>query len=237
MDSLTKANIERVSVDLDIGYGKTQASRFYKYDGQLGVSVSLATSLIVPLSLQSYYKKNSENKIAKRKEETAGMGTQLHAIPEAEAKGEQVVIPEGGEEWQKRWEETKKEFDITAEYSEVMVFSKKHAFGGQIDRIGNFAGKRSVIDFKSGNYSVMDLWKTEAYRQAYVEMTGDKDVGTVVLYLPRPDLIERGQKVRHYTVQQHESCFNSFLAAYRCFKMIYYNQLIKAGMRKEDVFQ
>lgn len=235
--NLEESGIERIGCPIDLGYGKTRECRFYRYEDQLGASVSLATSLVVPLSLQDWYKNNSANKIEKRKQETAGMGSQLHAIPEAEHKSQEVVVPDGGEAWMQNWEQAKKEFDITAEHSEVMVFSKRYSFGGQIDRIGNFAGKKCVIDFKSGSYSVMDLWKTEAYRRAYVEMTGETEIGAVVLYLPRPELLARGQKPRHYTIQQYDSCFLSFLSAYQVFKMTYYSELLKAGMTRENVFQ
>ena len=229
---LKSANIERVGATID---GKIPI-RLYKYEGQVGVSVSTACDLIVPLGLQNYYKKGKYEKLEARKEETATIGSNGHELIEKQAKGEEVKPDENLKEWFTAWNETQKQFEISAEMSEVKVFSKTFAYGGQIDRVGVFDGKRCVIDFKTGRYSHINLWKTEAYRQAYIEMTGDREVGAVVLHLPRPDLASKGHKIAHYTIERHETCFLNFLCAYQDFLMYYYKDLIKAGMTEKDVF-
>ena len=224
------AKIERISHVVD-----KKDTRFYKFDEQVGLSVSSACSVITPYYLQNWYKKNSANKINKRLEETAGQGTEGHSLIEQQAEGKEVEPKEELKEWFSEWNKTQKQYEISAEMSEIMVFSKTFAYGGQIDRVGMFQGKRCIIDFKTGSYSHMNLWKTEAYRQAYIEMTGD-EVGAVVLHLPRPDLMERGHKVRHYTIDRHTTCFLNFLSAYQCMRMLYYKDLLKAGMSSKDVF-
>jgi len=234
--NLADANIEQVGFDIPINKHKTYHGRLYEMDGQLGSSVSMACDVISPLFLQEWRKSNTARAINKRLEETAGPGTQGHLLIEKQAEGEKVTPPEELKEWFTEWDKTQIQYSITAEQSEVKVFSKTYAYGGRIDRIGEFNGKRCIIDFKTGSYSHINLWKTEAYRQAYVEMTGDKDVGAIVLHLPRPDLMARGHKVRHYTIQRHTSCFLAFLSAYQTFRMLYFKDLLKAGMREEDVF-
>ena len=209
-------------------------TRFYRYDGKLGLSVSAACSLIVPYHLQSWYKKNSEKKIDKRMNETANLGTDGHALIESQAKGVDVKPKEYLKEWFEEWNKTQKQYEITAEMNEEGVFSKVFGYGGTPDRVGMFQGRRTILDFKTGSYSHLNLYKTEAYRQAYIEMTGDKDIDAVVLHLPRPDLMERGQKVRHYRIEHHIPCFLAFLSAYYDIRMYYGKDLQKAGM--EDVY-
>jgi hypothetical protein len=234
---LNNAGINRSHHKLDIGYGKEQEIRLYEWNGQKGLSVGTATSCVVPLSRQEYYQKGKKEDMDKRRGETAEIGIAAHKIMEADGRGEEVSVPDGMSEWHAEWDKAKKNFDITAEYSEVKVFSQTYNYGGTIDRIGNFNGTRCVMDLKSGHYSHIDLWKTEAYRQAYIEMTGDHEVGLVVLYIPRPDLAARGKTPRHYSVQHHNSCFLAFLSAMYNFKMLYYKELPKMGFTGDQIFQ
>lgn len=233
--NLKDANIERVSASIKSGWAEIPI-RMYRYEGQLGCSVSTACDLIVPLHLQNYFKKTDFKKQEDHKKATANLGSNGHELIEKQAEGQEVAPDDNLKEWFSAWNETKKQYEISAEMSEVKVFSKTFAYGGQIDRVGEFNGKRCIIDFKTGRYSHINLWKTEAYRQAYIEMTGDRDIGAVVLHLPRPDLMAKGHKVAHYTIERHETCFLSFLCAYQNFKMYYYKDLIKAGMVEKDVF-
>lgn len=231
--NLADANIERISATIDNG---KVPIRLYKFDNQIGCSVSTACNMIVPIGLQNYYKRGEYKKIEAHRDATATLGTEGHALVEKQAAGEEVHPKEELKEWFNDWNKIQAQYEITSELSEVKVFSKTFAFGGQIDRIGNFNGKKCVIDFKTGRYSHINLWKTEAYRQAYIEMTGDKDIGAVVLHLPRPDLMKRGQKVAHYTIERHETCFLNFLCSYQTLCMYYYKDLLAAGMTEKDVY-
>lgn len=234
---LQDAGIEQIDATLELDFKKKEKIRLYRHEGHLGVGVSSAYSIVCPLERQSYYKKNEGEKIEARREETASQGTEAHKLIELQSQGQEVVPKEELGEWFQTWNKTQQEFNITSEYSEVRVFSHQFSYGGTIDRIGMFHGQRCVIDFKTGRYSHLDLHKTEAYRQAYIEMTGDKDVGCVVLYLPRPDLAKKGFKPKHYTIQNHIPCFSAFLSGYYLFRMMYYSQLHKLGMEKEDIFR
>lgn len=233
LKELKEANIERIGATID---GKIPI-RLYSYEGQLGCSVSTACDLIVPLGLQNYYKKGEYKKLEERKESTANIGSNGHALIEKQSEGKEVVPPEELKEWFGEWEKTQVQYSVgESELHEVKVFSKLFAYGGQLDDLRIFNGKRCLIDYKTGRYSHINLWKLEAYRQAYIEMTGDREVGAVVLHLPRPDLMARGQKVAHYTIERHETCFLSFLCAYQNFCLYYYKDLLKAGMTEKDVF-
>ncbi len=231
---LTKAQIKRISANLS-DYQKTKV-RLYEHEEQKGLSVSDCCGIVVPHYLQNWFRNKTKKEIEKVKDTTASVGSLCHTLPEKQAKGEDVTPPEELKQWYADWNKTQKKYDISAEMSEVMVFSKRYAYGGQIDRVGAFNGKRCIIDFKTGHYSHINLWKTEAYRQAYIEMTGDSEVGAVVLHLPRPDLVRRGHEPKHYSINRHDTVFLSFLCAYQDVCMLYYTDLIKLGMSAKDVY-
>ena len=238
--NLKNAGIEQYTVDLKLKYGFKDLLvplRMYEYCGMKGLSVTTALQCFQKFELQEWKERSTKESMAERKKETAGLGTEAHSLIEQEAKGETVQPKEELKEWFDEWKKTEKQFDITSEYSEVRVFSKSFLYGGTIDRIGMFNGKRSIIDFKSGSYSHSHLWTTEAYRQAYGEMTGDWDTQTIVLMLPRPDLIAKGAKPRHYTVSRHTQCFTAFLSCYFALRMMYGKELCEAGMDKERVYE
>lgn len=236
MKSLREAEIVEINDRPLILNKQEYPLRLYQYQGQVGASVSSAVSMAVKLELQKYMKKTSGAAIDKRSEETASFGIGGHKLIEDEAAGKEVTPPEELKDWYQEWKKAQTEYKIEEECSEVRVFSKVFAFGGRIDRIGNFNGKKSIIDLKTGRYSHIDLWKTEAYRQAYVELTGDVDIGAVVLYVPRPDLAARGLKVKHYTISRHIQCFSAFLSCYQALRMNYFKELQEVGMSQKDVF-
>ncbi len=229
--------IKQIDYDLDIGYGKTENIRLYEFEGQRGVSISTAPSIFVPLSLQDYYRNKSKNAQLKASNKAKELGTQAHALLEKEETEEPEPPKEELREWFDDWKKVKTDWNIApAEYTELKVFSRVFATGGKIDRIGAINGKRYVIDYKTGRFSFLDLWKTTAYRELYVEMSGDLDVGVMVIYLPKPDLVKQGHKPKKYTVTRYESCFATWLGLYDAFKMQYHKELIKAGMTPEDVY-
>lgn len=235
---------ERIAFKIQLQGKKEFSGRLYSYQGDIGAGVSLAMCEYVELRRQEWMRVSSENKQLKVANDAAAKGSFLHTIPQAQAEGKEIEKPEFEtiseeevKQWTAQWEKTSTEHKITAEHSELTVYSKIFHFGGTIDRVGMFDGKRMVMDFKTGRFHYSDLWKTEAYRQAYMEMTGDRDVGTVVIYLPRPELVARGEKPRHFTIQQHTSCFSAFLGCYHAFKMNHFKELQAAGMSKEAVFQ
>lgn len=245
MMDLKSANIERIGATID---GKIPI-RMYRYEGQIGCSVSTACDIVVPLGLQNYYKKNTPKKIEETKEKSAGVGSTLHELADKAIKEEKVEPKPEFKKWVEDNHETVAKYKMVAEASEIKLFSKVFAVGGQVDYIGTFdcdcpqcsknlpKSKRAIVDRKTGRYNVINLWKTSMYRQMYVELTGDQDIGTVILHQPRPDLIEKGVKGTHYSIGRHETCVLSFLSAYQDFKMYYYRDLIKAGMRESDVYQ
>jgi hypothetical protein len=232
--ALTDLNIQQEDVLMDIGYGKQASIRLYEQDGIRGPGVSTAMSCFQPLSLQNWKENTAKEEIQSKGKKGRDFGTAGHALLDQEAKGQEIAPKEELKEWHESWAKVRKEFDITAEYSEVRVFSKKYSYGGTVDRIGMFKGKRCVIDFKTGSYSHSHLWTTEAYRRCAIEMGESEDLGTVVLYLPKPG---KFQPPRHYTVSRHDVCFLNFLAAKRTFQMLYYKELMGFGMAPEQVFQ
>lgn len=245
--NIKNANIERIGVHFE-KFKKKIPIRLYKHDGQLGASVSTAMSMIVPLELQDYYKLNSPKKLQKRRDETAGSGSVSHDLINRQADGEIITPDEEQELWWGVWEDVQKKYKVSAEMTEFMVFSKVFGYGGQVDRCGVFdcncpqcqtnlpKSKRAIIDLKTGWFSFMDLWKTEAYRQAYIEMTGDYDIGTIVLYIPRKELLEKGHEPKHFSIVRHTTCFLNFLCGYQDFCMNYHKQLLKLGMNEKDVY-
>lgn len=206
--------------------------RMYEHDGVRGLAVSTAMDCFAEITLQEWLRRTDPEKIAETVSSAADFGTQAHRIQEAIGDGKKVEVPTHMQDWQTRTQEYTAKYTSDIEYSEVKVFSKKHLYGGTIDRIGMFAGKRSIIDWKTGRFHFSDLWKTEAYRRAYIEMTGDEDVGTVVVYAPKKD----GIAPKHYTVEHHDGCFMAFLSAHYLFRMTYFRELKEAGYPESRLF-
>jgi len=211
------------------------SGRMYTDGEQWGCGVSTAMDVYCPVERANWFKNTSRADIEVKGGGAANMGTDLHKIVETA----EVPDREDKAELQTWLEDYKKEdqkHSVIREKSEFAVFSQTFLYGGRVDLLEEYDGKRYITDLKTGRYNHSDLWKTEAYRQAYIEMTGDQEVGTAVRYMPSPANQKKGQKPRRYSVERHLNCFETFLSCYRAFRMTYYKELIEAGMDKERVF-
>jgi hypothetical protein len=195
-------------------------------------AVNTITSIIVPPHLKKWFQNTSPDEQKERLTAGQNKGTIIHEIAQQMGEGKDMpVLPE--------FEPVKKALqafhgDLKTEVSERYVFSEKYGYGGTLDRIGEFEGKRYVIDFKSGSYSNMDLWKTEAYRRASIEMGEGSELGTMVVYFNKNGKpFANGKFYRKYTVEHHDSCFKSFLMSLYLWKMLLFNDLLRAGFEKE----
>jgi hypothetical protein len=197
-------------------------------DGKVlqGPSVSEATSHVNRRELIDWFKRTD---LTEQKEVGGGAaqtGTAIHEVLDRFTKtGSVGDVPDALKPAIQRFEEFAKKVNLQPESSEKYIFSETYRYGGTYDQIGLINGVRSLIDWKSGHYSDKDLWKSEAYRQAHIEMGGDKDIGLSVVYLDKA--AKRPPKV--YTVQHHDYCFKKFLSCLSTWKGLYLNDLKRAG--------
>jgi hypothetical protein len=197
-------------------------------DGRVlrGPSVSEATSCVNRRELIDWFKRTD---LTEQKEVGGGAaetGTAIHAVLERVGKtGDVGQVPDEIKPAIQQFQTFKEKVNLQTESSEKFIFSEAYRYGGTYDQVGFIDGQRHLIDIKTGRYSEKDLWKTEAYRMAYIEMGGDKEIGMTVLYLDK----EGKKPPKPYTVKHHDYCFKKFLACLSAWKGLYLQDLKKVG--------
>lgn len=125
---------------------------------------------------------------AKRKEEAASIGDEVHGWIEAYIKGEKPEMPESreaqiGVNAFLEWVDKNKVKFLS---SERVVYSKKHDYIGKMDIEAKVNGKLCLIDIKTSNdlYNTYNL-QTAAYLKADEEESGKKYHGRWLLRLAK----------------------------------------------------
>lgn len=192
--------------------------RAYQFRNLIRPSVSWATGHVVPPSRLRFFKEVSFENQERISGDAAELGTLFHGYAESILKGNVVddVVPPLKKAVQnfRDWFEKAKPIVY---HTENKIFSTQYGYGGTMDAVLGIGGKKTLVDWKTGKYSDMDLWKTEAYRRAWFEMTGEL-LDVSVYYFPR-----NGDPMKNYTIRHHDFCFNMFLSCLNTWKGIVFN--------------
>jgi hypothetical protein len=190
-----------------------------------GPSVSEATSHVNRRELIDWFKRTD---LTEQKEVGGGAaktGTAIHEVLDRHTKtGSVGAVSEELKPAIAQYQAFAEKVGLTPETSEKYIFSCEYRYGGTYDQVGILNGKRTLIDWKTGKFNNKDMWKTEAYRQAYIEMGGDPEVGATLIYLDK-----EGKKTpKTYTIEHHDFCFTAFLSCLFLWKALYFNDLKRA---------
>lgn len=182
----------------------------------------------VPDRVKKYMKKNSEAKQNKVLQQTADIGTAIHAAIEADLKGNEPILKSFDEsgEWNiekpfANWLKMKKDYSITATHSEMTLYSEKMGVAGTADLIGTFSGKPALLDIKTGFYGI----KAGPQMVAYLTMAKDlgivgPDCGLVGLHIHRDGEVSKPVVYEHY-----DWVFKTFTSALELFKADHFYKL------------
>jgi len=206
--------------------------RFYKLKGQNYLSVTtILDNAVANPKLANWFKKNSENKIARVKSETGDFGSQLHSHIEDYLIGKpSQVEPQFKQHMEnfKKWATEKKlsaaNLKRYGKGCEVSLVSKKYGFAGTADFIGWLSDKPVIADWKTSRmYRVTFGWQLAAYRLAAIELelVNDK-CGLLGLQISRETA-----EVKSFEYQHIDFVEFQFLAALEIFKGLYFNKLAK----------
>lgn len=204
-----------------VRYEDEDGWRWYERDGKKYLSVTLVLSCVVHEKLKSWFIRNSQNKVKTAVKNAANLGTKIHAAVEADIKGKvHKIDPEIAQAFA-NWKELKRT-KVTPFESEVYVYSETLGVAGQLDLLGEYNKKMSVMDIKTGRYDVKAGWQMAAYKHCYEEMHNIKDLGMVGIQIPRD-----GSEIRTFEYEHYDWCMSCFLGALQCFKGQYFAKLAK----------
>lgn len=154
-----------------------------------------------------------------KKEEAAGVGTQVHNWAEAfgNAKLHGSEMPPITDDMDERvvaginafldWYNT---HTVKFEATERLLFSRQHKYAGLTDAIANINGKRTLIDYKTGKGIYSEFYyQLAAYWHAFEEETGEKLDNALILHFNK----ETGEfESKEITREEFDLNFPVFLA-------------------------
>ena len=154
-------------------------------------------------------------------EKTAKIGTEIHEKVQKDLMGTQVTgLPDA-------WKDIQNQYGISAIAVEVPVYSWDYGYAGTIDVIGQLGSEPFIFDFKTGKtYGIKTGWQLAAYRNAYLEKTGEYDIGMAGVHLPR-----EGAEGKLFRYEHIDFCWISFLATFHIWKALYYRRLESMGWK------
>jgi hypothetical protein len=168
------APISSRSKDETTGFG------WYELNGKKYVRVTTVLEHFVHTKLKNYFINTGPAKQEKRKEETAGQGTEIHK-----------KAHEGTED---RLNDLMKKEGMVKIASEIVLVSK-NGWAGQADGVVEWKGKKYIMDWKTGHFSNVAL-QLGGYSLAANEMGMDiQGIGAVSL----PRDLDRPAKYYDYT--------------------------------------
>jgi hypothetical protein len=192
--------------------------RWYQEDGKPDkISVTTILDVAVPQRLKQYFMKNSKASQEKKLKEAGDIGTAIHAAVEADLNGDEVTLTDKTEPAFNEWLKLKKEHNISAVSTELMVSSDKYGFAGTADIIGWFDGKLCVMDIKTGYYSIKTGWQLGLYRLAHMETdTMKNELGLVGLSIKKDGSVGKPLVYEHidYVTRAGLHCLEVFKALY-----------------------
>lgn len=180
------------------------------------------TDIVVPKFLKNYFIRTDPEKQAQRKRETADMGNLLHDLIEKDLTTglADLDIPDEAKPALESWGKLKADFGITAQRTELAVWSDRWGYAGTLDIVGSFDGSPAIMDIKTGRYSRTAGWQMAAYKHAYEEQTGERGLKLVGLSIPRD-----GKPAKPFVYEHEDWCWDCFCGAYMAWKGMYYGKL------------
>lgn len=210
--------LERFFDDDDMRHYALSEEDFFS--GKFWVGVSAILDVATHAKLKNWFKNNSAAYIKSHSENTANIGTEIHNLIEADLKGETINVPDEMADAMDHWYRVKSEHGIVATATEQGVYSNKYGYAGTFDILGEYDGKLSVMDIKTGSYSIKTGWQLAAYKYALEEQGEYSDLGMVGINIHR-----NGKIGKPYTYERYEECYVAFLSCLNVFRMMYWNKL------------
>ena len=171
---------------------KVDGFRFYDIDGKAYPSITTVLGIQKKKQLQDWRDKIGENVANWEMGRAARRGKATHLLIEQYIKGltpsERGVLPLGLFRLIKPYVDQIDNIHCL----ETIMYSKKLTIAGQVDCIGEYNGKLSVIDFKTANKERKEDWienyflQTTAYAVMYEELFG-KPIEQIVILLAGED--------------------------------------------------
>ena len=181
------------SVELPKTKGKNiDGTRFYEVDGEHYPSVTSVLSIRSKEGIQKWRANIGEEVANYEMARAARRGKGAHTLVEQYMKGEtptvRGVLPLGLFKLLKPYVDQINNIHML----ETIMCSKKLKLAGQVDCIGEYNGKLSVIDFKTANKERQEAWcenyfiQTTAYAKMYEEHYG-KSIDQIVILIACED--------------------------------------------------
>lgn len=197
--------IEQLELGI-VRYNDGNGFRWYEIGGAKYVSVTTVLDCFVPPQLKNWMIRNSAKSIEKKKQDTASIGSQIHANVHA-----------GSDE---RFNSLAKDSGFKTIKSEFVVKSKL-GFAGQVDRLIELAETKYIIDVKTGRFGATAGAQMAAYLLAANE-AGEDVRGIGVVSIPRD-----GSNPGWFDYSKNlENCQYAFLCAFEYWKFQNYKKLI-----------
>jgi hypothetical protein len=193
--------------------------------GDRYISVTTALEIIVEKGLIKWFKSTSQAAQKKKLKTALNHGSKVHQIVENDSKGiKQDIDPEHLKHLE-AWHELKEKHSIKVEKAELPVHSDEFGYAGTLDMLGEYEGKRVVMDLKTGRgYSIGTGHQLAAYKYAYELMSGETGLGMVGIHIPSD-----GRPPKTYKYKNYDYCFRCFIAALQSFEGRYWKQLKDGG--------
>lgn len=206
---------------------KDSGFRWYVHPdtGDRYIGVTTALGIIVEKGLVNWFKSTSKNAQKKKLKKALDHGSKVHAIVENDSKGiKQEVEPEHLAHLEE-WHRLKEKHGIKVEHAEMTVHSEEFGYAGTLDMLGEFEGKRVLMDLKTGRgYSIATGHQLAAYKYAYELMSGERDLGMVGIHIPSD-----GRPSKTFKYKNYDYCFRCFIAALQSFEGRYWKQMKDAN--------
>ena len=194
---------------MDISSRETDSDgwRIYRDGETRYISVTTVLDYFVPQKLKNWFIKTNGEDVAKRKEETASKGSEIHDQAQ-----------QGTED---RLNRLMEEMGITPKDKEFVV-SSKNGWAGTVDLTAYLDGKLYLIDIKTGQFGHAAL-QLAAYTLAHNEAGGGVE-GNAVISLPRDPT--QPAKWFEYSAHMEQNQY-AWACAFDVFKHAYYKKLLE----------
>lgn len=203
------------------------------YTGNFYISCTTILDCVVHQKLKNYMRKNSEAKQLKVLKAAAQKGTDIHSLIQAYENQEMnMPVDDYDREQLSRWDALKAKHSINILKTELPVWHNLLWVAGTADYIlsfdkkdanGNIKRLTGVGDLKTGRYDIKAGWQMAFYLEAYKRNTDFSANGMIGLSLPR----DLENKPNTFVYEHIDSCWKAYLAAWQCFRMLYWNTLEK----------